>query len=115
LISTASYFTDVIILQRVVILKDQVNKKAHAESAQLACEAAGSIRTVASFSEEMRMPAETRTFWNSLKDYLSTWLHFPLKESFWRLISFLGALIPRLVERLAAIWWTEMQRVASSF
>ena len=39
-------------MKRVVVLKDQMNKKAHAESAQLACEAAGSIRTVASLTRE---------------------------------------------------------------
>lgn len=39
-------------LQRVVVLKDQKNKKAHEESAQLACEAAASIRTVASLTRE---------------------------------------------------------------
>ncbi|KAF7979346.1 hypothetical protein HWV62_42775 [Athelia sp. TMB] len=37
---------------RVVVLKDQVNKKAHEESAQLACEAVGAIRTVASLTRE---------------------------------------------------------------
>ncbi|KAI0261288.1 P-loop containing nucleoside triphosphate hydrolase protein [Gloeopeniophorella convolvens] len=37
---------------RVVVLKDQQNKKAHEASAQLACEAAGSIRTVASLTRE---------------------------------------------------------------
>ncbi|CAL1712814.1 unnamed protein product [Somion occarium] len=37
---------------RVVVLKDEQNKKAHEESAQLACEAAGSIRTVASLTRE---------------------------------------------------------------
>jgi len=37
---------------RVVVLKDQTNKKAHEESAQIACEAAGSIRTVASLTRE---------------------------------------------------------------
>ncbi|PPQ73650.1 hypothetical protein CVT26_010608 [Gymnopilus dilepis] len=37
---------------RVVVLKDQTNKKAHEESAQLACEAAGSIRTVAALTRE---------------------------------------------------------------
>lgn len=37
---------------QVVVLKDQANKKAHEESAQLACEAAGSIRTVASLTRE---------------------------------------------------------------
>lgn len=37
---------------RVVVLKDQKNKKAHEGSAQLACEAAGAIRTVASLTRE---------------------------------------------------------------
>jgi ATP-binding cassette subfamily B (MDR/TAP) protein 1 len=37
---------------RVVVLKDQTNKKAHASSAQIACEAAGAIRTVASLGRE---------------------------------------------------------------
>lgn len=37
---------------RVVVLKDKKNKKEHEESAQLACEAAGSIRTVASLTRE---------------------------------------------------------------
>ncbi|KAF9267350.1 P-loop containing nucleoside triphosphate hydrolase protein [Marasmius fiardii PR-910] len=47
---------------RVVVLKDQANKKAHASSAQLACEAAGSIRTVASLTREedcLRMYSES--------------------------------------------------------
>jgi len=39
-------------MQRVVVLKDKANKKAHEESAQLACEATGSIRTVASLTRE---------------------------------------------------------------
>ncbi|KAF8833813.1 P-loop containing nucleoside triphosphate hydrolase protein, partial [Paxillus ammoniavirescens] len=37
---------------RVVVLKDQQNKAAHESSAQLACEAAASIRTVASLTRE---------------------------------------------------------------
>ncbi|KIL58420.1 hypothetical protein M378DRAFT_27545 [Amanita muscaria Koide BX008] len=37
---------------RVVVLKDQFNKKAHEESAQVACEAAGAMRTVASLTRE---------------------------------------------------------------
>lgn len=37
---------------RVVVLKDQSSKKEHAASAQLACEAAGAIRTVASLGRE---------------------------------------------------------------
>jgi len=40
------------VTQRVVVLKDQTNKSAHGGSAQLACEAAGSIRTVASLTRE---------------------------------------------------------------
>ncbi|KAG8907884.1 GTPase-activating protein [Tulasnella sp. 403] len=37
---------------RVVVLKDQSNKMAHEESAQLACEAAGAVRTVQSLTRE---------------------------------------------------------------
>ena len=37
---------------RVVVLKDQTNKKSHASSAHLACEAAGAIKTVASLGRE---------------------------------------------------------------
>lgn len=37
---------------RVVVLKDQQNKASHESSAQLACEAASSIRTVASLTRE---------------------------------------------------------------
>ncbi|KAJ7459918.1 P-loop containing nucleoside triphosphate hydrolase protein [Mycena latifolia] len=37
---------------RVVVLKDQKNKAAHESSAQLACEAAAAIRTVASLTRE---------------------------------------------------------------
>ncbi|KAK2465352.1 hypothetical protein APHAL10511_002706 [Amanita phalloides] len=37
---------------RVVVLKDKDNKRAHESSAQLACEAAGAIRTVASLTRE---------------------------------------------------------------
>lgn len=37
---------------RVVVLKDQTNKAAHEESAQLACEAAGAVRTVQSLTRE---------------------------------------------------------------
>lgn len=37
---------------RVVVLKDQTNKRTHAASAHLACEAAGAIKTVASLGRE---------------------------------------------------------------
>jgi ATP-binding cassette, subfamily B (MDR/TAP), member 1 len=33
-------------------MKDQVNKRTHSDSAQLACEAAGAIKTVASLTRE---------------------------------------------------------------
>jgi hypothetical protein len=39
-------------MQRVVVLKDQTNKQAHEDSAHLACESAGSIRTVAALTRE---------------------------------------------------------------
>ena len=38
--------------KRVVVLKDKQNKGTHESSAQLACEAAASIRTVASLTRE---------------------------------------------------------------
>ncbi|KAK4704235.1 ATP-binding cassette, subfamily B (MDR/TAP), member 1, partial [Phenoliferia sp. Uapishka_3] len=41
-----------VIRLRVVVLKDQKNKKSHEHSAQMACEAAGAIRTVASLTRE---------------------------------------------------------------
>ncbi|KAG8940248.1 GTPase-activating protein [Tulasnella sp. 424] len=37
---------------RVVVLKDQVNREAHEDSAQVACEAAGAVRTVQSLTRE---------------------------------------------------------------
>ncbi|KIM25827.1 hypothetical protein M408DRAFT_204802 [Serendipita vermifera MAFF 305830] len=72
---------------RVVVLKDQVNKSAHADSAQLACEAAGAIKTVASltreddclrlYSQSLEGPlkvsnrsAFTSTFWYALSQSL---------------------------------------------
>ncbi|KAL8277932.1 hypothetical protein RQP46_009751 [Phenoliferia psychrophenolica] len=41
-----------VIRLRVVVLKDVKNKKSHEQSAQMACEAAGAIRTVASLTRE---------------------------------------------------------------
>ncbi|KAG9014674.1 GTPase-activating protein [Tulasnella sp. 427] len=37
---------------RIVVLKDQVNREAHEDSAQVACEAAGAVRTVQSLTRE---------------------------------------------------------------
>lgn len=39
-------------MKRVVVLKDATNKREHEASAQLACEAAGAIKTVASLTRE---------------------------------------------------------------
>ncbi|GAA6016489.1 hypothetical protein JCM11491_002338 [Sporobolomyces phaffii] len=41
-----------IIRLKVVVVKDEQNKKSHAQSAQMACEAASAIRTVASLTRE---------------------------------------------------------------
>jgi len=51
----------------VVVLKDQVNKELHEHSAQVACEAAASIRTVASLVREEDC---TRAFSKSLDEAL---------------------------------------------
>ncbi|EGO23855.1 hypothetical protein SERLADRAFT_450147 [Serpula lacrymans var. lacrymans S7.9] len=54
----------------VVVLKDQKNKAAHESSAQLACEAAGAIRTVASLTRE-----------NDCLELYSNSLEEPLRKS----------------------------------
>ncbi|KAI5480306.1 ATP-binding cassette, subfamily B (MDR/TAP), member 1 [Pseudohyphozyma bogoriensis] len=76
---------------RVVVLKDAKNKKAHEQSAQMACEAAGAIRTVASLTREedcckiyseyleepMRKSNRTAifaNFWYSLSQSLTFWV-----------------------------------------
>lgn len=57
-LSVLASSTDVVLVQagvarlQVVVLKDAKNKKAHEQSAQQACEAAGAIRTVASLNRE---------------------------------------------------------------
>jgi len=39
-------------VMKIIIMKDKTNRKAHEESAQLACEAAAAIKTVASLTRE---------------------------------------------------------------
>lgn len=56
--------------QHVVVLKDQKNRKAYNQSAQFACEAAGSIRTVAALTRE-----------NDCLDIYSEYLAVPLRQS----------------------------------
>ncbi|KAI0287206.1 P-loop containing nucleoside triphosphate hydrolase protein [Russula brevipes] len=90
---------------RVVILKDQVNKKAHADSAQVACEAAGAIRTVASLTREddcleyysksleepLRRSNRTALWSNFLFSLSQSFSFFAIALTFWygsRLVSF---------------------------
>ncbi|KIY50744.1 ste6-like protein [Fistulina hepatica ATCC 64428] len=49
---TPFVFTSGYIRLRVVVLKDKYNRKAHESSAQIACESAGAIRTVAALTRE---------------------------------------------------------------
>jgi ATP-binding cassette subfamily B (MDR/TAP) protein 1 len=91
--------------QQIVVLKDKKNKKAHDESAQLACEAAGAIRTVASltreddcvelYSKSLDVPLRNsnRSFvWSSLVYSVSqSFAFFAIALVFWygsRLVSF---------------------------
>ncbi|KAJ3989819.1 P-loop containing nucleoside triphosphate hydrolase protein [Lentinula detonsa] len=89
---------------RVVVLKDQANKKEHASSAQLACEAAASIRTVAaltrekdccdlyskSLEEPLRKSNRTAIFSNGLYALSQSMVFFVIALVFWygaRLVS----------------------------
>jgi len=65
-----------IISQRVMNLRDSKTKKAHSDSAQLACEAAGAIRTVASLTREDEC---LRIYSRSLEEPL----HKSNRASFW--------------------------------
>lgn len=90
---------------RVVVLKDQHNKKAHEESARLACEAAASIRTVASLTREgdcleiysrsleepLRKSNRTAIWSNFLYSMSQSFSFFIISLVFWygsRLVSF---------------------------
>ncbi|GLB39978.1 putative P-loop containing nucleoside triphosphate hydrolase protein [Lyophyllum shimeji] len=89
---------------RVVVLKDQANRKAHEESARLACEAAGAIRAVASLTRErdclnqysMRLEeafkkSNRRAFWGDLiYSFSQSMVFFVIALVFWygsRLVS----------------------------
>jgi ATP-binding cassette, subfamily B (MDR/TAP), member 1 len=86
------------------VLKDQANKKAHEESAHLACEAAGSIRTVAALTREedcslnyseslespLRQSNETAFWSNMLFAFSQSSTFFVISLVFWygsRLVS----------------------------
>lgn len=89
---------------RVVVLKDQQNKLSHEHSAQLACEAAGSIRTVASLTRE-----------NDCLDIYSKSLEEPLRRS--NRVSLYANLIYALSQSMmffvvALVFWYGSQRVS---
>ncbi|KAF8919003.1 multidrug resistance protein 1 [Mucidula mucida] len=90
---------------RVVVLKDQKNKKSHESSAQLACEAAGAIRTVASLTREddclhlyssslegpLRQSSKTALWSNLLFAFSQSVVFYVIALVFWygaRLVSF---------------------------
>lgn len=98
--------TSILLFQRVVVLKDQQNKKAHEHSAQLACEAAAAIRTVASLTREedclaiysesleepLRKSNRTAIWSNGLYSLSQCFAFFVISLVFWygsRLVSFL--------------------------
>ena len=79
------------------MLKDQANKKAHEDSAHLACEAAGSIRTVASLTREddclreysqslegpLRKSNRSAIFSNALYAFSQSLVFFVIALIFW--------------------------------
>jgi ATP-binding cassette subfamily B (MDR/TAP) protein 1 len=69
---------------RVVVMKDQINKRAHADSAQLACEAAGSIKTVASLTREEDC---LRIYSKSLQEPLRVSNRSAFNSTFWFALS----------------------------
>ncbi|KLO15998.1 P-loop containing nucleoside triphosphate hydrolase protein [Schizopora paradoxa] len=89
---------------RVVVLKDKENKKAHEKSAQIACEAAGAIRTVASLTRE-----------GDCLDIYSKSLEEPLRRSnrtsFWSnlIYSFSQSMMMFVI---ALVFWFGAQRVS---
>ena len=76
-------------VQRVVAPKDQRNKQAHEESAQLACEAAGAIRTVASLTcEDDCLELYSKTLEKPLRELSRTTLWSNLLFSLSRSLAF---------------------------
>ncbi|CCA75810.1 probable Leptomycin B resistance protein pmd1 [Serendipita indica DSM 11827] len=69
---------------RVVVMKDQINKHAHEDSAQLACEAAGAIKTVASLTREEDC---LRLYSKSLEEPLRVSNRSAFNSTFWFALS----------------------------
>jgi ATP-binding cassette subfamily B (MDR/TAP) protein 1 len=71
-------------VMKIVIMKDKTNRKAHEESAQLACEAAAAIKTVASLTREDDC---LRLYSQSLDKPLRVANHSAFVSSFWFSVS----------------------------
>ena len=85
-------------------MKDEKNKKAHAKAAQLACEAAGAIRTIAALTRE-----------DQCRDEYSKSLEEPLRNS--NRAAFRGGIIYGLAQAttfwvIALIFWYGAQLVS---
>lgn len=87
-------------------MKDETNKKAHEESAQIACEGAGAIRTVASLKRE-------DGFYQEYCDSLEQPLRRAVRSALWgsalfgltQSVAFFGiALVYLILPSMRAIW-----------
>ena len=93
---------------RVVVMKDQTNKRTHAASAQLACEAAGAIKTVASLTREGDC---LKIYSKSLEEPLRVSNRSAFNSTFWFALSqsmvfFVIALVWRLFESSWSMYLT---------
>lgn len=103
--SSLVWSTESVFLKRIIVLKDQKNKRIHEDSAQIACEAAGSIRTVQAltreddclelYSKSLEVPlhnSNRTTIWSNLLYSLSqSFAFFTIALVFWygsRLVSY---------------------------
>ena len=83
-------------------MKDQDNKKVHAESAQVACESAGAIRTVASLTREHEC---CEIYSTSLEGPLKRSNHTALRSSLlFALAQSISFYVMALVFWLGAVW-----------
>ena len=98
------YKADSDYFQRVIAPKDQRNKMTHEESAQLACEAAGAIRTVASLTcEDDCLELYSKTLEKPLRELSRTALWSNLLFSLSRSLAFfIIALTPWYGSRLGS-------------
>jgi len=111
--------------KRIVVMKDQHNKASHEDSAKLACEAAGAIRTVSSLTREADC---LRLYSNSLEEPLrrsnrtSPWscliYAFSQSSTFWSiaLVFWYGSTLVSTFEITATAFFTAlMVRILSTW